>query len=216
MADKSEPPECVKDGWWQGGCFCLDKVGVLCSTAVQTENPGHMLDRYRRLTSSNLSLPPLSPSFPPSLAYPSFPQHIYFPLFFPLSLFRLPLSFSLFISQFLFPPHVFWCLGLCVFPLCISLAPFCVCVFFFPLSSSVFLTPPPPPSISFALSQPLGPQWQASHRAQHKEWTKGRPWLHLRPYGTQGLMGGETRETTTLLRKGKCYTGLSQHPGRLT
>lgn len=127
MADKSEPPECVKDGWWQGRCFCLDKVGVLCSTAVQT---GHMLDRYRWLTSSNLSLPPLSPSFPPSLAYPSFPQHIYFPLFFPLSLFRLPLSFSLFISQFLFPPRVFLCLGLCVFPLCISLAPFCACAFF--------------------------------------------------------------------------------------
>ena len=71
MGNKSEPPACVKDRWWQGRCFCLEKMGLLCSTAAGAEKPGNMSDRSCLLTSSNLSLPSLSPSCPPSPVYSS-------------------------------------------------------------------------------------------------------------------------------------------------
>lgn len=148
MGNKSEPPACVKDGWWQGRCFCLEKMGLLCSTAVVAEKPGNMSDRKCLLTSSNLSLPSLSPSCPPSPVYSSI---------------LLSHNIFLFLSS---PPHLsfpstsfFLSLFLSVFSLCLSIPgsvfPLClVFFFFFPVFLSVFFILPHAPSISFPLSQP--------------------------------------------------------------
>lgn len=146
MGNKSEPPACVKDRWWQGRCFCLEKMGLLCSTAAGAEKPGNMSDRSCLLTSSNLSLPSLSPSCPPSPVYSSIllSHNIFLLLSSPP-----PLSFpstSFFLSLFL---NVFsLCLSIpgSVFPLCL--------VFFSSVFLSVFFILPRAPSISFPLSQP--------------------------------------------------------------
>lgn len=122
MGNKSEPPACVKDRWRQGRCFCLEKMGLLCSTAAGAEKPGNMSDRSCLLTSSNLSLPSLSPSCPPSPVYSSIllSHNIFIFLSSPP-----PLSFpstSFFLSLFLR-----------VFSLCLSIpgSVFPLCLFFF-------------------------------------------------------------------------------------
>lgn len=130
MERKSEPPACVKDRWWQGRCFCLEKMGLLCSTAAGAEKPGNTSDRSCLLTSSNLSLPSLSPSCPPSPVYSSILLSHNIFLFLssppPLSLFPLPLFFSLYFSvSFL---YVF-----------LSLDLFFLSVFFSSVFLSVFL-----------------------------------------------------------------------------
>lgn len=155
MGNKSEPPACVKDGWWQGRCFCLEKMGLLCSTAVVAEKPGNMSDRKCLLTSSNLSLPSLSPSCPPSPVYSSI---------------LLSHNIFLFLSS---PPHLsfpstsfFLSLFLSVFSLCLSIPgsvfPLCLVFFFFFLSfclfSSYFLMLHPSPFLflSHQWHQPPG------------------------------------------------------------
>ena len=123
MGNKSEPPACIKDGWWQGRCYCLEKMGLPCSTTARAEKPGNMSDRNCLLTSSNLSLPSLSPSCPPSPVYSSIllfhniflflssPPHLSFP--------STSFSLSLFLSVFSL------CLSIpgSVFPLCLGLFP---------------------------------------------------------------------------------------------
>lgn len=202
MGNKSEPPACVKDRWWQGRCFCLEKMGLLCSTAAGAEKPGNTSDRSCLLTSSNLSLPSLSPSCPPSPVYSSIllSHNIFLFLSSPP-----PLSFpstSFFLSLFL-----------SVFSLCLSIpgSVFPLCFFFFPLSfclfSSYFLVLHPSPFLF------LSHKWRVSHQAQHKGRTKKRK--ARTSSKAQGLMAGANRETINLIRKGKCHTGLSQHPGEL-
>ena len=135
MGNKSEPPACIKDRWWQGRCYCLEKMGLLCSTAARAEKPGNMSDRNCLLTSSNLSLPSLSPSCPPSPVYSSIllshniflflssPPHLSFP--------STSFSLSLFLSVFSL------CLSIpgSVFPLCLGFPPPRLFVCFLHISS---------------------------------------------------------------------------------
>lgn len=205
MGNKSEPPACVKDGWWQGRCFCLEKMGLLCSTAVVAEKPGNMSDRKCLLTSSNLSLPSLSPSCPPSPVYSSI---------------LLSHNIFLFLSS---PPHLsfpstsfFLSLFLSVFSLCLSIPgsvfPLCLVFFFFSCLFVCFLHTS---SCSIHLLSSFSATNDISHQVQHKGGTKGRPGLLLWLSKAQGLMAGANRETTNLLRQGKCHPGLSQHLGEL-
>lgn len=161
MGSKSRAPLHVlkTDDDGKAGVFAL-KMGLLCSTAAgQARN---MSDRSCLLTSSNLSLPSLSPSCPPLsclFLHPSFPNIFLFlssppPLSFPSTSF-----FSLYFSRCLFSMSFYpW--------ICFS------SLFFF---SSVFLPVffilPRAPSISFPLSQPqvTGPFGLSTRVGQKKE-----------------------------------------------
>lgn len=164
MDNKSKPPVCVKDEWWEGRYFCREMVGLLCSTTVEARESRVYSRRYCSLTSDNLS--PIIPfSFLTCFqkfalsSIPFFLQHLFSPL--------LPFLFSLPHYLSLFPLFNFFSLSLSFYTWLSLSFLFCVllCVhsvpLYFPFSLSVFLFPALLPSISFPLSHPLGLQWQS-------------------------------------------------------
>lgn len=179
-------------------------MGLLCSTAAGAEKPGNMSDRSCLLTSSNLSLPSLSPSCPPSPVYSSIllSHNIFIflssppPLSFPstsffLSLFLSVFSLCLSIPGSVFPLFLFF--FLCLF----------IC-FLHTSSCSIHLLS------SFSATSDGSATRLNTRVGQKKKKRKART-----PSEAQGLMAGANRETVNLLRKGKCHAGLSQHPGEL-
>lgn len=179
-------------------------MGLLCSTAAGAEKPGNMSDRSCLLTSSNLSLPSLSPSCPPSPVYSSIllSHNIFIflssppPLSFPSTSFFLSLFLSVFSLCLSIPGSVF--------PLCLF---FFLCLFICFLhtsSCSIHLLS------SFSATSDGSATRLNTRVGQKKKKRKART-----PSEAQGLMAGANRETVNLLRKGKCHAGLSQHPGEL-
>lgn len=154
MADKSEPPECVKDGWWQGGCFCLDKVGVLCSTAVQRIQGICQTD----IVGWQAATFPYHPFLPPSLPLLLIPlsHNIFIFLSSSLSLFSVYLFPSLFLFLNFFSLPMSFYAWVCVSFLSVSLWLHSVPVFFFP---SLFFCFPHASSPSIHLLCSISATW---------------------------------------------------------
>ena len=162
--------------------------------------------RQKLFADKQQSFPTIPFSLLPSLSslflHPSFPQHISFPLFSPTFLFSLYLFLSLFLSVF----SLFLSIPGSVFPLCLGFFFFfCLFVcFLYTSSCSIHL-----------LSSFSATSDGSATRLSTKVGQKGRPGLLLCLSKAQGLMAGANRETTNLLRKGKCHAGLSQPLGEL-